>query len=203
MHLIGHPASGNVYKPQLLLALLGKEYTLDPIKWGTPEIAAPEFLALNPAGRVPVLQDGGFTLPESNAQLYYLAQGTPYWPEDVKQQSQVLSWLFWEQYSHEPFIAVIRYLRHYGAPGPETERTIAERTPGAKAALDLLEMALGQTEWLVGDQMTIADIALYAYTHVAHEAGFPLDEYPNIRAWIGRIEATPGFAAMTPYSEAA
>lgn len=203
MHLYGHPASGNVYKTQLILALTGRAYDLSPVKWGTPEIESPEFLALNPAGRVPVLDDAGFVLPESNAQLWYLAQGTRFWPEAVKDQAQVLRWLFWEQYSHEPYLAVIRYLRHYGAPGPETERRIAERTPGAEAALRLLEQHLAGRDWLVGDGCTIADLALYAYTHVAHEAGLPLDGHPAVRAWLARVEALPGFVPLAAYETAA
>jgi len=203
VHLYGHPASGNVYKTQLILALTGRAYDLSPVKWGTPEIESPEFLALNPAGRVPVLDDAGFVLPESNAQLWYLAQGTRFWPEAVKDQAQVLRWLFWEQYSHEPYLAVIRYLRHYGAPGPETERRIAERTPGAEAALRLLEQHLAGRDWLVGDGCTIADLALYAYTHVAHEAGLPLDGHPAVRAWLARVEALPGFVPLAAYETAA
>lgn len=202
MRLYGHPASGNVYKTQLLLALLGRDYDQTPVKWGTPEIAGPDFLRLNPEGRVPVLDDDGFVLPESNAQLWYLAQGTPYWPDDIQEQAQVLRWLFWEQYSHEPYIAVIRYLRHYGEPGPETEQKIAERTPGARHALDVLEGHLADRQWLVGDRCTIADLALYAYTHVAHEAGFPLDDHPGIRAWVVRVEALPGHVPLAAYASA-
>jgi glutathione S-transferase len=202
MHLYGHPASGNVYKTQLLLALTGHEYEVSPVKWGTPEISSPDFLALNPAGRVPVLDDDGFVLPESNAQIWYLAQDTKFWPSAIADQAKVLSWLFWEQYSHEPFIAVIRYLRHYGEPGKATERTIQEKTPGAVAALDLMEQALAGSDWLV-NECSIADLALYAYTHVAHEAGLPLEDYPNIRKWIERVEGLAGFVPMTAYSEAA
>ncbi|MGB1697008.1 MAG: glutathione S-transferase family protein [Thermoplasmatota archaeon] len=202
MHLYGHSASGNVYKTELILALTNQAFAQTQIKWGTPEIAAPEFLALNPAGRVPVLKDGDFVLPESNAQLWYLAQGTPFWPESVQDQAQVLRWLFWEQYSHEPFIAVIRYLRHYGAPGPETEQTIASKMPGAIDALNVMEQALAGSDWLVKEP-SIADLALYAYTHVSHEAGLPLDPYPNIKKWTKRVESLPGFVPMTAYSAAA
>lgn len=202
MHLYGHPTSGNVYKTQLLLSLTGRDYDLTPIKWGTPEIASPEFLDLNPAGRVPVLENDGFVLPESNAQLWYLAQGTDYWPTDLHDQAQVMRWLFWEQYSHEPYIAVIRYLRHYGEPGEATERTIQERTPGAIDALNVLEQALADSDWLV-KRPSIADLALYAYTHVSHEAGLPLDDYPNIRKWVERVEGLPGFVPLTDYAEAA
>lgn len=207
MHLYGHPASGNVYKTQLLLALLGKDYEQTPIKWGTPAIESAEFRKLNPAGRVPVLVDGAgddaFVLPESNAQLWYLAQGTPYWPDGAQDQAQVLRWLFWEQYSHEPYLAVIRYLRHYGEPGPETERRIEERTAGARAALGVLEGHLAAREWLVGDGPSIADLSLYAYTHVAHEAGFPLDPYPAVQAWVARVEALPGHVPLVAYETAA
>lgn len=199
MKIYGHPTSGNVYKPQLLLALTGREASIDPIKWGTPEIASPSFLALNPAGRVPVLRDGDFVLPESNAQLWYLAQGTSFWPSAIEDQAQVLRWLFWEQYSHEPYIAVIRYLLHYGEPGAETQRKIQERQEGAKAALDLLENHLTQQDWLVGANCTIADLALYAYTHVADEAGFCLDHFPALQDWIARIEALPGWIALADY----
>ncbi len=187
--------SGNCYKVRLLCAQLGVplrriELDIDALKAGKTH--TPEFLAMNPEGRVPVaeLEDGRF-LPESNAILVYLAEGTPYLPDDRFERAQVLRWLFWEQYSHEPYIAVVRAWRNYfGIPaGREAELPVREAR--GHAALDVLERTLTGQTFLVGERYTIADIAVYAYTHVAHEGGFGMERYPAVGVWMSRVAAQP------------
>jgi glutathione S-transferase len=188
--------SGNCYKVRLLCAVIGVplrrvELDIDALKAGKTH--TDEFLAMNPEGRVPVaeLDDGRF-LPESNAILAYLAERTPYLPEDRFDRAQVLRWLFWEQYSHEPYIAVVRAWRTYfGIPaGRESELPIREAR--GYAALDVLERTLARQQFLVAERYTIADIAIYAYTHVAHEGGFAMERYPAVAAWLARVAAQPG-----------
>ena len=192
--------SGNCYKVRLLCAQLGVplrriELDIDALKAGKTH--TPEFLAMNPEGRVPVaeLEDGRF-LPESNAILVYLAEGTPYLPDDRFERAQVLRWLFWEQYSHEPYIAVVRAWRNYfGIPaGREAELPVREAR--GHAALDVLERTLTGQTFLVGERYTIADIAVYAYTHVAHEGGFAMERYPAVGVWMSRVAAQPGHVAI-------
>jgi glutathione S-transferase len=186
--------SGNAYKPRLLLHLLGIPFRLietDPRKGQTRSAA---FLALNPNGRVPllVLPDGR-KLSESNAMLLYLGDGTKYVPADRYERALVNQWLFFEQYDHEPQIAVARsYLHTY----PERKAKVTpELMAGWQAkgghALSVMEQRLAGNDWLVGYGCTIADIALYAYTHVAPEGGFDLTKYPGISRWIARIAAEP------------
>jgi glutathione S-transferase len=151
---------------------------------------------LNPALRVPtIVLDDGRPLAESDAILRYFADGTPYLPEDRYERAQVLQWLFFEQYSHEPYIAVVRFWVGWADPKPPEEKIEAKRA-GGYAALDVLEKHLTGREFLVADRFTIADIALYAYTHVAHEGGFSLDDRPAIRAWLDRVAAQPGHVAI-------
>ena len=155
------------------------------------ESRTPEFLARNPQGQVPVVEfDDGRCLAQSNAIIHYLARGSALLPDDPFARAKVDEWLFWEQYSHEPYIAVCRFHMVY------LERRIEEREPQrverGEAALDLMEVALGKNAWLVGHTMTVADIALLAYTRLAHEGGFDMALRGNIRAWIGRCEAELG-----------
>jgi glutathione S-transferase len=185
--------SGNCYKVRLLLAHLGLPYerrTVDVVdRSNRPELLG----GLNPALRVPTLVlDDGKPLAESGAILWYLGEGTRFVPEDGYERAQVLQWMFFEQYDHEPAIAVTRFwLSYSGRPEAFADR-LEERTAAGHRALTAMEGHLGDHEYLVGDRMTLADIALYAYTHVAPEGGFDLDGYPAIRAWLGRIAAEPG-----------
>jgi glutathione S-transferase len=151
---------------------------------------------LNPALRVPTLVlDDGRPLAESNAILFYFAEGTRYLPEDRYERAQVLQWLFFEQYSHEPNIAVVRFWVAFSdAPPPDPE--IGARRRAGYAALDAMERHLSSREFLVSERFTIADISLYAYTHVAGEGGFDLAGYPAIRAWLDRVAGQPGHEAM-------
>src|SRR6185295_16015653 len=156
----------------------------------------PEFLARNPNGKVPLLEvvDHGETraLAESNAMLCYLADGTHFLPDDRWPRGKVMEWLFFEQYSHEPYIATVRFWIHYLHKQDEWREKIAEAAKKGYAALGVMEQQLTRTKFLVDDRYTIADIALYAYTHVAHEGGFSFDKFPAVRAWLARVAAQPG-----------
>jgi len=192
MLLYESPVSGNCYKVRLLLAHLGREYEtvgVDVVDRSNRE----ELLGkLNPALRVPTLVlDDGRPLAESNAILWYFGDGTEYVPEDAYERAQTLQWMFFEQYSHEPNIAVARFwLTYSGTPDHFADRLPA-RQKGGYAALDAMEGHLDDRPFLAGERYSIADISLYAYTHVAHEGGFELEQYPAIRSWLDRVATQP------------
>ena len=205
--LHGMTGSGNCYKPALLMRQLGI-----PFEWREVDILAggsrtPEFLARNPNGKVPLLEvtDGGQTraLAESNAMLCYLADGTPYLPEDRWPRAKVMEWLFFEQYSHEPYVATVRFWVAWLNKGEEWKDKIAETMKKGYAALGVMEHQLAKTPFLAGADYTIADIALYAYTHVAPDGGYSLERYPAVRRWLGHVERQPGFAPMAEAARAA
>jgi glutathione S-transferase len=191
--LYDNPISGNSYKVRLLLAHLGVPYERREV--GVLDRSDPrdELAGLNPARRIPTLVlDDGRPLAESNAIIWYLGEGTPFVPADRYERGRALQWLFFEQYEHEPAIAVARFLKtYYGKPEIWESQREQLTKRGAKA-LHMLEEGLVGRDWLAGDTMTVADVALYAYTHVADEAGFSLDEHPAIRAWLERVAAQPG-----------
>ncbi len=194
--LYNSQVSGNCYKVRLLFAHLGIEYErheLDVIdRSDRPEVLG----GLNPALRVPTLVfDDGRALAESNAIIFHFAEGTEYLPEDAFERAQVLQWLFFEQYNHEPNIAVARFWRIADLHPPAEEQ--AARRRGGEAALRALEGHLTDRRYLVGDGYSVADIALYAYTHVAPEGGFELEPYPAIRAWLARVATQPGHVAIS------
>lgn len=194
--------SGNCYKIRLIAALTGRTLNRRHYDILNGETRTPAFLReINANGRIPVLElEDGRKLPESNAALFYLAQGSPYWPADAWTQARVLQWLFFEQYSHEPNIATPRFwLALVGADNlSDLQRALLPgKMAQGHAALQLMEDALTATPWLVDSIPTIADIALYAYTHVAPDAGFDLDRYPHIQAWLARVERLPGYQPMT------
>ena len=194
MLLYNSQISGNCYKVRLLLAHLGVDYERREVDVADRS-NRPELLGgLNPALRVPTLVlDDGRSLGESGAILWFFGEGTPFVPVDAFQRAQVLQWMFFEQYDHEPAIAVVRFwLAYSGRPAEEFADRIDARREAGHRALAALETHLGGRDWLVGDGLTLADIALYAYTHVAHEGGFELDAYPAIRSWIERVAAQPG-----------
>jgi glutathione S-transferase len=196
MRLYNVAYSGNSYKVRLLLAQLGIACEIVEVDILKGESRTPEFLKINPNGRTPVLDDNGFLLAESNAILAYLARGTKFLPEDRQAWARVFQWLFFEQYSHEPYIATSRFWLQHKPDSPERDATLAARREGGWAALSIMENHLGKNDFLVRDY-TIADIALFAYTHVSHEGGFPLDDFPKVRSWIERVRAQPGFTPMT------
>jgi glutathione S-transferase len=196
--LYDSPVSGNCYKVRLLLAHLGVQY-----ERRYADVAdrsnRPELLGdLNPALRVPtlVLEDGR-PLAESGAILWYFAEGTPLVPADRYERAQVLQWMFFEQYDHEPAIAVVRFWVAYsGRPEAFADR-LEERMAAGYRALGAMEKHLaGGRDFFVGDGVTLADVVLYAYTHVAHEGGFDLEAYPAVRAWLGRVPELPGYVAI-------
>ena len=193
----GDIRSGNCYKIKLLMQLLNIKHDWIAVDILTGETHTPEFLTRNPTGAIPVLEtDGGEFLSESNAILNYLAEGTAYLPDSGLARARVLQWQFFEQYSHEPHIAVARFINKYlGLPeGRAVE--YASKQKGGHRALAVMEKQLASAAYLVGESPTIADLSLYAYTHVAHEGGFELNGYPNIRTWLARIEALPGYVSM-------
>jgi glutathione S-transferase len=209
MRLHDNASSGNAYKVRLLLTHLGIPF--ERIEYDTDHGATrtPEFLStINTNGRIPVLElDDGRCLPESNAILWYLAEGTPYLPgaaadshvEDGRwQRAQVLQWMFFEQYSHEPNIATVRaWITHGVEMTRDRVAALPGKRKGGEAALAVMERHLTARRFFVGERYTIADIALYAYTHVAHEGGFDLAPYPAVRAWLGRVAAEPRHLKIT------
>jgi glutathione S-transferase len=191
--LYNSPVSGNCYKVRLLFAHLGVQYERRDVDVVDRSNRRELLGSLNPALRVPTLVlDDGRALGESGAILWYFGEGTRFVPKDPYERAHVLQWMFFEQYDHEPAIAVVRFwLRYSGRPEAFADRR-DERTAAGYRALDAMERHLDGRSWFVGDGMTLADIALYAYTHVADEGEFDLGRYPSIRAWLARVAAEPG-----------
>lgn len=193
--------SGNGHKVRHLLSLLGRDFRLVLKDIHKGETRTPAFLALNPDGRIPLLQlEDGRCLAESNAILCYLAEGTAYLPTEPFARARTLSWLFWEQYNHEPSIAVARFWVHHLEMTEARKALLAERQEKGRAALALMDRHLKAQDWLLGDGPTIADLSLYSYTSVSEEGGVDRAPYPAVQAWLARIEAQPGFIAMEPWS---
>jgi glutathione S-transferase len=191
--LYGDNRSGNCLKVKWLLDWLGRDYRWIDVDIMTGGSRTPEFLALNAAGQVPTLVFAdGRPLAQSNAILLALAESTTLIPVDDYDRAVMLEWLFWEQYSHEPYVAVARFQRLYlGKPADEIEPRLIERGHGALARM---ETRLRDRDWLAGSAQSLADLSLVAYTRVAHEGGFDLDGYPALRSWIGRVEAAFGIS---------
>lgn len=197
MRIYGDSRSGNCYKIQLLLSLLGKTCEWVDIDIMKGETRAPSFLEKSPNGKIPLLElDDGRVLSESNAIMHYIAFNTPLVPSTPYQSSKLLQWQFFEQYSHEPYIAVARYINVYlGLPAEKRAEYDAKQAGGYRA-LAVMEHQLSLTPFLLGDTISLADISLFAYTHVAHEGGFDLSAYPAIRNWIQLIKDQKGFVPM-------
>lgn len=190
MKLYDDPMSGNGYKARLLLAHLSLPYQYIPIDILRGESRTKEFLQKNLNGRIPVLElDDGTHLPESNAILYFLSQGSAYWPVEPYAQAQVMQWLFFEQYSHEPNIATPRFWLKTKAleDTPFNRELLAQKQRAGNQALAVMNEHLASRTFFVGERYTIADIALYAYTHVAGEGGFDLSQYPAVVSWLQRV----------------
>lgn len=193
-------SSGNGYKVRLFLNQLGIPFERTEYDIDRGETRTPEFLeSVNPNGRVPVLEtEGGELLPESNAILFYFADGTPFLPDDRLGRAQALQWMFFEQYSHEPNIATPRYwITHDIEMTDERRLALQTKRKLGYEALGVMEGRLGRNDFLVADRYTLADIVLYAYTHVAGEGGFDLTSYSAVRAWIDRVAAQPDHIPIT------
>jgi glutathione S-transferase len=193
MHLFDYLDSGNGYKVRLLLAQLGQKYHWTDVDIDKGLTRTPEFLKRNPNGRIPTLElDDGTNLAESNAIMWYLAEGSRFVPPTQLGRAQVLQWMFFEQYSHEPYVATPRYLmRHFSDDHPRRAE-IPARLEKGRAAMAVMEQHLATREFFVNERYSIADIALYAYSHVAPEGGLDLAPYPNVRRWLDRVAAQPG-----------
>jgi len=189
--LYDNPVSGNCYKVRLLLASLGIPYERRELSVEDRSNREDVLGGLSPALRVPtIVLDDGRSLGESGAILWYFGEGTRFVPEDPFERAQVLQWMFFEQYDHEPAIAVVRFWVTHGRADEFADR-LPERMEAGYKALRALERHLEGRLYLVGDRLSLADIALYAYTHVAEEGGFDLEPYPAIRSWLGRVAAEP------------
>lgn len=190
--------SGNGYKCRLMLHHLRipfERIEVDLLQGGSRTEA---FARLNPERRIPVLElEDGLPLPESNAILCYLAEGTRWLPAARLDRAQVLRWLFWEQYSHEPNVATVRHWVAHLPPDPERDRQLPAKREKGRQALAIMEGHLAARDWFVGPGPTVADLALYAYTHVAPEGGFDLGPLPAVRRWMGRVAALPGHVPIT------
>jgi len=194
----GDIRSGNCYKVKLLMSHLDRVHEWIDVDILQGETTEQAFLRRNPNGKIPVLEfDDGGTLWESNAILWFLADGTDYWPSDRLDRARVLQWQSFEQYSHEPYIAVARFIERYLGLPEERRAEYESKRDGGYRALRVMEQQLHASRYLIGERLTIADISLYAYTHVAHEGGFSLDEFPEIRRWLAAIERHPRHVAMT------
>jgi len=196
-----YAASGNCYKIRLTAAHLGLALERREYDIMRGETRTPEFLGqVNPNGRIPVLQVGPDFLPESSAACFYLAEGSHLIPADRFERADMLRWMFWEQYNHEPNIATVRFwktLVGFDNLNEVQRANLPAKQAAGEAALALMDEHLGRRDWFVIDRLTLADIALYAYTHVAEEGGFSLLPYPNVRAWLDRLAALPRHVPIT------
>jgi glutathione S-transferase len=199
IRLYDYLASGNGYKVRLLLNQLAIPFERIELNIIKGETRTPDFIRKFPNGRIPAVElDDGTLLFESNAIISYVADGTPFLPADRFQRAQVLQWLFFEQYSHEPYIASVRYLViHPDVQDPRRAIIDTLMRPRGYDAFGVMEGHLKSREWFVGERYSIADIALYAYTHVADEGGFDLARYPEIRAWLKRVKSQPRHIPIT------
>jgi glutathione S-transferase len=189
--------SGNCYKVRLLLAHLGIPYERREVSVVDRSNRVDLLGGKNPALRVPTIElEDGRPLAESNAILWYFGDGSQYLPDDPYERAKVLQWLFFEQYNHEPYVAVVRFWLAYSGEPERYGSQLDEKQAGGYRALDAMEGELRGREFLVGDRYSIADISLYAYTHVAGEGGFDLEGYPAIRAWLDRVASQPGHVSI-------
>ncbi|MEO1817405.1 glutathione S-transferase family protein [Pseudomonas sp.] len=197
MKIYGDHRSGNCYKLELLCALLDLDYEWQTVDIMRGDTRTPDFLARNPNAKVPLLElDDGRYLAESNAILLFLAEGSRLVPTEPFSRARMLQWLFFEQYSHEPYIAVARFIALYLGLPEERRADYLSKQAGGYKALDVMETQLQNSPYLVADEPSLADIALYAYTHVAADGGFELTGYPAITTWLRRIESLPGYQPM-------
>lgn len=198
IELYGDSISGNCYKTQLLCAQLGIDHVWHELDLLKGAARTDEFRAMNPNSKTPLLKlaDGRF-LPESNAILYYLAQDSALVSDDAYEMANILNWMFFEQYSHEPYIAVARFIVVYLGNPPEKQAELESKYPGGYRALKVMNKHLETSDFFANNRYSIADISLYAYTHKAHEGGFSLVKYPQVREWLARVENQPGYVPMS------
>ncbi|MCP5480159.1 MAG: glutathione S-transferase family protein [Spirochaetales bacterium] len=197
LEVYGMTLSGNCYKVRLLLELINRTYKWIEVDTRRGETRTAAFLKMNPNGKIPVLKlEDSRCLPESNAILYYLSQGTPFFPTDTFDAASVLQWMFFEQYSHEPYIAINRSLIHIHKKAEQNAELIRQNDVKGHAALQVMESHLKDRTFFVAERYTIADIALYAYTHLAPEGNFDLERYPALRQWLERVADHPHHVPM-------
>ena len=197
IRLYDYLPSGNGYKVRLLLTQLEIPFELVELDITKGATRTPEFLEKNPNGRIPLVElDGGRYLAESGAILLYFAEGTRFLPADRWERAQVLQWMFFEQYSHEPYVAVARAWLHLFGLDEERRRQLPQKQKLGYDAIGVMERYLATRTFFVGERYSIADIALYAYTHVADEGGFDLGAYPAVRSWLGRVHAQPRYISI-------
>lgn len=197
LRIYGDSKSGNCYKLQMLCAEMQIDYDWTEVDILAGDTRTEEFLAMNANGKIPLLAhpDGRY-LAESNAILCYLADGSEFYAGSAFSRAEILQWMFFEQYSHEPFIGTCRFIVRYLGNPPDRQADLEQKRPGGYAALGVMNRQLQEHPYMAGATFTIADIALFAYTHVAHEGGFDLSGYPAVQEWIGRIQARPKFTPM-------
>jgi len=196
-----YAASGNCYKVRLTAALVGRALERREYDIVKGETRTPQFLSeVNANGRIPVLQVGDRFIPESNAACHYIADGSQLVPSDSFDHADMLRWMFWEQYNHEPNVATLRFWKdwigHSNLSEAQKVQLPAKRQAG-EAALELMDEHLDGRDWFVAGRLTLADICLFAYTHVAHEAGFEMDRYPHVGAWLERVKGQPNYVPMS------
>ena len=197
LRVYGDIYSGNCFKVKLVLHQLGLPYEWKSVDILKNETRAPAFLAMNPRGQIPVLEiEPGIFLPESNAILHYLADGSDLLPKDRLQRAQVLQWMFFEQYTHEPNVATARFIVRYLGRPPEREEILQRKIADGHEALRVMDLHLATRSFFAAERYSIADIALYAYTHVAAEGGIDLSAYASVRAWLQRVSSQPGYVGM-------
>ncbi len=195
--LFGNLASGNVHKVQLILRFCNKPFIRVDVSQVRGETGHSSFLGVNPIGKIPaIITESGDVLSESNAILYFFGSDTPLWPEERRVQAEVLRWMFFEQYSHEPTLSVIRYLKNFSDDPGQHSAHIELLVPRAERALDTLENRLKTKIWIAASTCTIADYALYPYTKLANESGFELCGYPAIERWLAQVESQAHFLPL-------
>jgi glutathione S-transferase len=199
--IYGYSPSGNCHKLRMILGHLGRDYRWVEVESPYGATRTPEYLAKNPNGKVPMIEtDDGRTMVESNAILTWLADGTKYFAGDAWQRAQTLAWMFFEQYSHEPYVAVARFVCGWTPIDSPRRAELPMLRQRGDHALGVMEKHLASNEWFSATGYGIADIALFGYTHCAGDGGFELSRHPNIVAWLARVCAQPGFVAMAPYA---
>ena len=199
--IYGYSPSGNCHTLRMLLSQLGREYRGIAPDSAHGATRTPEYLAKNPNGKVPMIElDDGRIMTESNAILYWLAEGTQYFSGDSFQRAQTLAWMFFEQYSHEPYVAVARFICGWTPLDSPRRADLPNLRARGDQALAVMEKHLAANGWFSSTGYGIADIALFAYTHCAEDGGFALARYPKIQDWLARVRVQPGFVPMPPYA---